>query len=695
MSIKHLSLITSVILSIFCCVHLNASAQTDVAKKFRLLPQPQKVEWLKGRGLAYRKLRSINLVGNARKPILFDELDHLPISSAQGPGTLKLVVSSTEDFSNSREGYRLEISNDEVVIVAKEVAGLFYGCQTLQQLIEDARDQHIDIPACKIVDFPELSFRAVHLDLKHHLETGDNYYRMIDRLARIKVNAIIVEFEDKLRYRKAPLVGASNAISVEEFAAITRYARERNIEINPLVQGLGHASFILKHEKYKELRDNPISDWVFDPLNPETYELQFALYEDAIDATPGGKYLHVGGDEVGSLGFSERSKKSGMKPFELQMFWLKKVCDFAKAHNRIPIFWDDMIFNLSGLYETTYIPSIPDEEVIATWKANEPRLDSNIHLFPENCVFMRWSYGMQILGERKAVDWYKRHNINMMTATAAQTMWPMLPRLNSNFLPIKDLCKLSTQKKIDGILCTVWDDTSPHQETVWRGLNYFAMLSWNYEDVSLEQANVIFRHRFYSPALVDSSAEFQDRLEEGVTFWETALLDNGRRSNYPDSIDLIDLPQLTNSGSWRKKYQKRLQQARLEIANYTEIKKRIEKAQKLALRNRYSLEVMYQVNELQIYASRILVLLEQFDLASSEGLKTDRRKQLQQLVEDFPRIRENMERVYRATRSLDKPEDYLLDKNFHQHLANGTINTDWMFVYELAINKAISNWQLN
>ena len=58
-------------------------------------------------------------------------------------------------------------------------------------------------------------------------------------------------------------------------------------------------------------------------MNPETYELQFSLYEDAIAATPYGKYLHVGGDEVGHLGMSELSKKSGLTPIQLQMLMVE------------------------------------------------------------------------------------------------------------------------------------------------------------------------------------------------------------------------------------------------------------------------------------------------------------------------------------------------------------------------------------
>ena len=94
------------------------------------------------------------------------------------------------------------------------------------------------VPSCKITDFPALSFRAVHFDLKHHLDHMNYYYESIDRLARYKINAVIIEFEDKLRYRRQPLVGAPQSISIDEMAALTRYARERHIEITPAGPGL-------------------------------------------------------------------------------------------------------------------------------------------------------------------------------------------------------------------------------------------------------------------------------------------------------------------------------------------------------------------------------------------------------------------------------------------------------------------------
>ncbi len=668
----------------------------DFEKYFKLLPQPQKIEILSGKGITYSSFRSIFLKGTSQKPVLYGVLKSLPLANKSGPGVLTMNLSNDQQLPGSTEGYILEIKNGGAVINARSQAGLFYACQTLLQMLEDASDQQILIPECRITDYPDIPYRVIHLDLKHHLDAGYYYYQMIDRLAAIKINAIIVEFEDKLRYRQAPLIGAAHAISIEEFAAISRYAEERNIEISPLVQGLGHASFILKHEPYKKLRDNQVSDWSFDAVNPETYSLQFSLYEDAIAATPYGKYLHVGGDEVGDLGMSELAKKSGLSAIQLQMQWLNKVSEFARAHNRIPIFWDDMVFKLSGLYQTTWDPAVPEAEVNRIWKENAHRLDENFNLFPKECVYMRWNYDSPaILGNNKAIDWYRNHNLKVMAATAAQTMWPMLPREKSNFQPIKDFCRITSEKKLSGILCTAWDDCSPHFETYWRGFHDFAFFSWNYKDLKVDDIHSLFRHRFYAPELQDSSFEFQNLLEQALVFWETALLEKGHRNNYPEKIELIDLPDPGKIGKWSELYVQRINKAKDEMLRYRLIKDKIQKALKIVRRNEYSLILMNQINELQIYPSQLLLLLENYDRASPESAKQAAWKQIKNYTDHFNVLRKNFEDIFSKTRILNNPADYMLDQNVHKHLANGSNSSDWMYVYELAMNKKINNWLAN
>ncbi|GEO04521.1 hypothetical protein AAE02nite_21850 [Adhaeribacter aerolatus] len=682
---------------LICLILIKALAAdplpADFSANFKLLPQPQKVELLSGGGMPYSNLKAIHLQGTATRPVLYGLLKNLPLVASAGKGVIILNITQENQVPTSPEGYLLQVTNNGIAISARDQAGLFYGCQTLNQLLEDARDQNIELPAVKITDFPEVAYRSVHLDLKHHLDTGHYYYDMIDRLAQVKVNAIIVEFEDKLRYRGAPVVGASHAISVDEFAAISRYAQERNIEISPLVQGLGHASFILKHEQYKPLRDDPASDWAFDPLHPKTYEVQFSLYDDALAATPSGKYLHIGGDEVGKLGMSELAKKSGKKPLELQMYWLSKVCEYARQHNRIPIFWDDMLFKLAGVYETTYDDRMPKQRIDSIWQANEPQLVQNLPLFPKDCVYMRWNYDTpDIYGNKKAIDWYKANNLKVMAATAAQTMWPLMPRENSNFKSIKDFNRIAAEKKMDGILCTVWDDCSPHHETVWRGLYNFALFSWNHEDLAADAVNALYRHRFYGPALAETSFEFQNNLEQALVFWEKGLIDKGHRNNYPGKIDLIELPGAKKSGAWRKQYQDKIKKAHTEVQRYNQIKETIARAKTAAVRNHYNLELFNQMNELQIYPAKLLLLLDEYDKTKAAGAKKAAAQQIQQYVNNFPNLRKQYEEVFSETRFLQNPAGYQLDQNGHHHLANGTNNSDWMYVFELEMNKKLNNW---
>jgi hypothetical protein len=690
----------------------SSIATKDFDSYFKLIPKPQQVELLSGKPFKANDLRLIFLEGTEKRPIMDYPLRNLPFADAPGKGVLTLKLSNNNNLPQSAEGYILEIKDQKITISSKGEAGLFYGCQTLHQLMEDSHDQMIDIPQCRITDYPGVPYRAIHLDIRFHLDAGHFYYELIDRLAKIKINSIIIELEDKLRYKKAPVVGSANAISIEEMAAISRYAKERNIEISPLVQGLGHAGHILKHEEYKHLRDDPNSDWAFDPLNPETYKLQFALYEDAMEATPYGKYLHVGGDEVYNLGRSELAKKSGMTPVELQLYWLNKVSEFALQHGRIPICWDDMFFNLAGLFSTmrSNVTGLTNEQIEKIWKENQYKMDDKAGLFPDKCIYMRWTYwNTKVLGNLKAIDWLLAQNFEVMGATGAQDMSPLLPRNNSIFKPIKEFCEIATEKKLNGILCTMWDDSAYSFETFWRGIFNFASMSWNYEDVKADDFNMVYRHRFYAPELSDPSCEFQNLMEQALWFWDGALINNstylkhlskddiynpfgdrGDRGVYPKSIDLIALPDLEKPGEWKVRYKEKLAIAQKETERYEVIRERIVKASKLARRNHYSIELMARINEFQIYPSKLLLLLEKYDTAASDSDKKAAGEEIYHYVESFSKIRSDLEQVISEKRFLKNPEGYIRAKT--ADLANGGIDNEWMFVHETPMNEKILTW---
>ncbi|HPZ89678.1 MAG TPA: family 20 glycosylhydrolase, partial [Flavihumibacter sp.] len=357
---------------------------------FSIIPEPQQVSLLPGKGFDPARLKAIRLPAKTDLLIPGAHLSSLPENKQ---AQLVLQIDSTSN-PLQQEAYTLRITATGIQISAGHATGLFYGCQSLEQLLEDAIRFNQYIPAMTITDAPAIAYRAVHFDVKHHLDHANYYYRAIDRLARYKINAIVFEFEDKLRYRRQPLVGAPHAISIEEMAALSRYAKKRNIEITPLVQGLGHASYILKHEAYQPLREIPWNDWAFCPLHEPTYQVLFDLYRDAIEATPGSRYLHIGGDEIGNIGVCERCRpfvaKYGMG--QLNAYWLKRVCAFAETQNRIPVFWDDMPLQEAGLYESTWNENISAAQADSLWQDRSAILDSLLPSFPRNGVFMRWNY---------------------------------------------------------------------------------------------------------------------------------------------------------------------------------------------------------------------------------------------------------------------------------------------------------------
>jgi hypothetical protein len=583
------------------------------------------------------------------------------------------------------EGYVLEISDKRITIYGKDRAGLLYGFMTLHQLMEDAADQDVPLPICTIRDYPLLPYRAIHLDVKHHLDKLDYYYKLIDRLASYKINGIIAEMEDKLAYESQPAVGSSDALTMEEWKELSKYAMDRNIEISPLIQGLGHASFILKHDQYADLRDDPRSDWAFNPLNQGTYEVQFDLYRDALESTPFGRYLHVGGDEVHTTG-----RGSGKSSLELQLLWLEKVSAFAEENDRIPIFWDDMPLKYANLYGSIYDPSLTQQEVDSIWDENEHVLLEFMDQFPRNCIYMRWNYSVpQALSNLKAMQWFRNHDLQVMGATAGQTRWILMPQEESNMDNIRSFALSSIHQGLEGLLLTLWDDDSPHFELYMRGITAFSEYTWSGERRSKSEIKSAYRQREFSATAADDTYAFIDRLEVPVAFFNNALLEERmdrrslRKMSRPLEEGVIDLPALAQKGEWSDRYAERLETAEQLATVCDSVEATISRLKSVTKRNLYRLEVYEQVNRLARFAPSALIALKELDLAEGEVAEAAAMDRLSELCNGFGDLRKNLETVYSKTRILHKPEDYILDQDHHNHLANQTRSFDWLFTSEL------------
>jgi hypothetical protein len=531
----------------------------------------------------------------------------------------QLFFSIQPQENQKAESYTLKIEQEKIEIQAQDQAGLFYAFVTLDQLIEDAVNSNTPLPLVTLQDAPKIAFRPIQIDVKHHLEKKSYYYDLIDALAQLKINGIILEIEDKLKYKRRPEVASADALSIEEWRALSTYALARNISISPLVQGLGHASFILKHDKNKHLRDDPKSDWAFNPLNPETYALQYDLYLDAMEAFPHGKYLHVGGDEVQTTG-----RGSGKSALELNLIWLNKVSAFAAEHDRIPIFWDDMPLKQAGLMQPIYDTVMDPATVDSIWEVNEPKLNKFITQFPKNCVYMRWNYHKaESYGNGKAMDWFSSNGFRVMGATAGQTRWTLMPQRESNIDQIRIFAEQSINRNYNGLLLTLWDDDSPHFELYKRGISAFAEYSWGGLKRTKEEFKAVYRHRKFGSEFKGEQYAFIDALDEPVALWTNLFVEAGNHRNAlihkenPIEEQLIDLPDFNKKGDWTKKYSARLEQLEAQKNQLEQAKKTLFKIQNQDAKSEYNLAVYNEVIQLVEYNFELMSQLKAFDTATT------------------------------------------------------------------------------
>ena len=611
-------------------------------------------------------------------PILFRHVNHLELIQKREAADINYSIDSEIDLPS--EGYTMEITEDLIEIVAKDEAGLFYGFVTLDQLIEDAKDQNASLPLIAIGDYPELAFRPIHWDIKHHREKESYYYALIDDLARQKINGVIVELEDKLKYERRPEVASADALTIQQWIDISNYAIERHISISPLVQGLGHASFILKHEKNKHLRDHPDSDWAFNPLDPETYELQYDLYLDAIAATPHGKYLHVGGDEVQTTGRGSNKSK-----LELNLIWLNQVTQWAEEHGRITIFWDDMPLKHAGVYYPMFNREISQAQVDSIWLQNESKLTEFIDQFPKNVIYMRWNYSSpETYGNLKTMDWFSNNGFQVMGATAGQTRWVLMPQQESNYNAIRSFALSSADKNFGGLLLTLWDDDSPHFELYKRGIATFAEYTWAGDQRDKASFKRAYRHRAFGSKASTDSLAFIDQLEIPVALWKNVLLKKGHDRNRISQLEdpiaqaIISLPQGANDSKWKAEYQNRLIQINQMLPLLDEIDRDIAKIHQSTDRNSYRLEVYDQVSRMVRQSFEMLIAVE----AIGDHMNGE---EIIRLRQEFESARTQFESVYAKTRMLNKPNGYILDQDHHVHLANQSRNMDWLFLPEMLL----------
>ncbi len=350
-----------------------------------IIPAPKKLITKKN-SFTYDKNTSISF--DVRIPgilpvasIIAEELGLVNINTS---GRKNYILLELDRKINDPEGYKMDISRNYIKITAKTTAGLFYGTQSLIQLIRfNTRENKI--PALEISDSPTFNYRGMHLDVARHFAPADFVKKYIDLMSKYKYNKFHWHLTDdqgwRIEIKKYPRlteVGAFRDSTLsgrysdlprkfdktrhggfytqEEILDIVNYANERHVEIIPEIEMPGHCKAALAAYPEYACTPGPFSVWSTWGVSEDIFcpsEETFTFLTDILSEVAGlfpSKYIHIGGDEVPKKRWKESSfcqeliKKENLKDeHELQSWFIKRIEKFVNSKGKIIIGWDEIL----------------------------------------------------------------------------------------------------------------------------------------------------------------------------------------------------------------------------------------------------------------------------------------------------------------------------------------------------------------
>jgi hexosaminidase len=539
------------------------------------------------------------------------------LSDLFSPGAIRLTHEGVSEKITSLpeetalQAYELNTGADQLTIRGKGEAGLFYGTQTLLQILKQG-EEGVYVPGMRITDWPDIPQRACHYDTKHHQDKREYVESFIRDLARYKINMLVWEWEDKFQYPSHPEIGAPGAFTMEEMQEITRYAKKYQVQLVPLVQGLGHVSYILKWPQYSQLREIPASNWEFCPLKEESYALLFDLWKDAIEATPGSKYIHIGSDETYELGSCEacRQRAEEIGKSGLYHLFIKQAGAPLQALGRIVMAWerpmgwtesDSPARGIEPLKGLVLMESYQYESDDYSFARIAKSAGYEIFTYDPNPgiepLFLPYFYKLRGEGENE----HEAEN-------ALQASY-------------KAVSRAAQSGHFDGMINTSWDDSGLHNQVWMLSFINSAEWAWSGGNPSMDEFVTKFFLNYYGDQSTDLMELFH-LLNKGAYFYYKSF--ERRVWHYGDigKTHLPDLPRGDNleyDEFWNREYAEKIVESREQIKHMERAMEIIRVNQTAGIRNSYDLEIFSSIAQLVYHTCNTYLALSELELAVKEA----------------------------------------------------------------------------
>lgn len=331
---------------------------------------------------------------------------NVSIEYSNKPAAIRLVTLSKQDLAIGKEGYYLSVTPETgVEIRANTATGLFYGTQTLLQLLPNAvagktiaDNVQWDIPAVSIKDYPRFAWRGMLMDVARHFFTKEQVKQFIDNMVTFKFNILQLHLSDdqgwRVEIKRLPRlteIGAWRAertgrwgeftkpspdepktyggfYTQDDIKELVQYAAERHVSILPEIDVPGHSLAAIA--AYPDLTCTPgqyqvssgerimvwdkgtfyaLQDNNLCPINERVYSFLDTVFTEIAELFP-FPYIHMGGDEC-YKGFWDKNKevqqfmrKQKLKDAnELQSYFVKRVEKIIQSKGKRLMGWDEIL----------------------------------------------------------------------------------------------------------------------------------------------------------------------------------------------------------------------------------------------------------------------------------------------------------------------------------------------------------------
>jgi len=493
------------------------------------------------------------------------------------------------------QGYELTVEKNRITVTANSETGLFYGTRTLIQLVREGRDGP-EIEGMRITDWPDIPYRAAHYDTKHHQDKAEYVRKFIRDLADYKINILLWEWEDKFAYTSHPEIGAPGAFTMEQMQDFTHYARRYHVQLVPLVQGLGHVSYILKWPQHAHLREIPASNWEFCPLKDGTYDLLFDLWDEAIQATPGSEFIHLGTDETYELGLGEecgcKAKAAEIGRYGLLQIFLKRCFDHLSKQGRRVMSW-------GGEYRPGEKIKPPKGLIVSEFTD-----DLEIARLSRDAGYPAWVYDPNPGIEHLFLPYFYRIRRGEVTTGALENSY-------------RRLTTAAVSGLFEGMVNTSWDDSGLHNQIWMMSWINSAEFSWSGKAPTLDEFIDKYFVSYYGPKVRDMRELFK-LFNDGSYYYMDTFERKVWHSGDVGKTHLPDLPRgdaIEYDPFWNREYAEMVSRSREQLGHMARALNICRTNLELGVRNSYDFEIFISIAGLISHTARTYLTLSELERA--------------------------------------------------------------------------------